>query len=307
MKRLTKDICEIQQNLVDETHNIYNPIEGIYIHINEDDVTNLQCMINGLKNTPYEYGNFFININVSNKYPFSPPSVKFLTTDGIIRFHPFLYQNGKICLSILNTWTGPSWTSIQTLKSILISIQSIFNNTPLLDEPNHEFDSENLINSYNRIIEYNKFNYAIHSQIENNIFPLFNNIQKELFKTNYDDIINNINEIKKSLINEIPIFIKNNNLIISLDFSYDNITWSEVILNLLTKQNRLYTQILNKCNYNLLNDTQIITVNTNGNDYDVYIKVTNIKIYAPRPFNHMSCNFDYNKILKKLNYLKEKL
>lgn len=35
---------------------------------------------------------------------------KFLTTgSGSVRFNPNLYQCGKVCLSLLGTWQGPSW------------------------------------------------------------------------------------------------------------------------------------------------------------------------------------------------------
>ena len=30
----------------------------------------------------------------------------YLTNDGNTRFHPNLYRNGKVCLSVLNTWRG---------------------------------------------------------------------------------------------------------------------------------------------------------------------------------------------------------
>lgn len=36
--------------------------------------------------------------------------VKFLTTGGgRCRFNPNLYNCGKVCLSLLGTWSGPSW------------------------------------------------------------------------------------------------------------------------------------------------------------------------------------------------------
>lgn len=36
--------------------------------------------------------------------------VQFLTTgNGSVRFNPNLYNCGKVCLSLLGTWSGPSW------------------------------------------------------------------------------------------------------------------------------------------------------------------------------------------------------
>jgi Ubiquitin-conjugating enzyme len=37
--------------------------------------------------------------------------MKFLTTGaGSVRFNPNLYNCGKVCLSLLGTWSGPSWS-----------------------------------------------------------------------------------------------------------------------------------------------------------------------------------------------------
>lgn len=55
-----------------------------------------------------------------------------------MRFNPNLYANGKVCLSILGTWSGPGWTSVQTMLSTLISIQSLMNPTPYHNEPGYE-------------------------------------------------------------------------------------------------------------------------------------------------------------------------
>jgi hypothetical protein len=43
-------------------------------------------------------------------YPQKPPKVQFLTTGGgTVRFNPNLYESGRVCLSLLGTWDGPSW------------------------------------------------------------------------------------------------------------------------------------------------------------------------------------------------------
>jgi len=67
-----------------------------------------------------------------------PPSVKYMTTNGgKFRFNPNLYADGKVCLSLLGTWTGPGWIAGKsTLLQVLISIQSmILCEEPYLNEP----------------------------------------------------------------------------------------------------------------------------------------------------------------------------
>ena len=46
--------------------------------------------------------------------------VQFLTTGGgKVRFNPNLYECGKVCLSLLGTWSGPSWNpAVSTLLQV---------------------------------------------------------------------------------------------------------------------------------------------------------------------------------------------
>lgn len=47
--------------------------------------------------------------------------VKFLTTGGgCVRFNPNLYVCGKVCLSLLGTWSGPAW---HPATSTLLQVQ----------------------------------------------------------------------------------------------------------------------------------------------------------------------------------------
>ena len=62
----------------------------------------------------------------------------------LTRFNPNFYRNGKVCLSILNTWEGEKWSSCQSIRSILITLQMTMNETPLLNEPGiHEISHKN--------------------------------------------------------------------------------------------------------------------------------------------------------------------
>ena len=111
VKRLISDVTEIIKNPLND--------QGIYYIHDEDDMFKGYAMIVGPSDTIYAYGYFFFEFTYPFDYPQRPPNVKFLTNDGKTRFHPNLYRNGKVCLSILNTWKGESWTSCQTIKSIL--------------------------------------------------------------------------------------------------------------------------------------------------------------------------------------------
>lgn len=42
-----------------------------------------------------------------------------------MRFNPNLYAEGKVCLSLLGTWSGPGWVpGVSSLAQVLLSIQS---------------------------------------------------------------------------------------------------------------------------------------------------------------------------------------
>ena len=52
-----------------------------------------------------------------------------------MRMHPNLYVQGKVCLSILGTYAGPSWSANMTLETILLNLQSLLDENPLANEP----------------------------------------------------------------------------------------------------------------------------------------------------------------------------
>ncbi|KAH9368110.1 hypothetical protein HPB48_013748 [Haemaphysalis longicornis] len=85
----------------------------------------IHALVIGPLDTPYEGGFFHFFIKCPTDYPIAPPRVRLMTTDrGRVRFNPNLYACGKVCLSILGTWSGPSWSAAQGLGSVLVSIQN---------------------------------------------------------------------------------------------------------------------------------------------------------------------------------------
>ena len=68
-----------------------------------------------------------------------------MTTTGrhTVRFNPNLYNDGKVCLSVLNTWHGrpeEKWNPhTSSLLQVLVSIQSlILVSEPYFNEPGYE-------------------------------------------------------------------------------------------------------------------------------------------------------------------------
>ncbi len=90
--------------------------------------------------TPYCGGAFEFDVFIPPTYPSVSPNVLLRTTgSGQVRFNPNLYNNGKVCLSLLGTWAGPGWDPAtsniaQVCNSILFLI---FVEHPYFNEPGY--------------------------------------------------------------------------------------------------------------------------------------------------------------------------
>lgn len=111
----------------------------IFIVWNEEDITKAQAIIAGSTETIYEGMILLFNISYPPEYPQVPPNFTFVSpkyTD-IKRIHPNLYETGKVCLSVINTWGEKEWTTCYTTQTILLTIKSILNNNPINNEPSY--------------------------------------------------------------------------------------------------------------------------------------------------------------------------
>ena len=109
---------------------------GLFWVQDEADLTHGWAIVCGPTDTPYYGGAFCFEVRFPDNYPFEPPQFTYLTNDGRTRFNPNLYKNGKVCLSLLNTWQGEQWSGVQSLSSILQSIQTaVLTEEPLRNEP----------------------------------------------------------------------------------------------------------------------------------------------------------------------------
>ncbi|KAI9445331.1 hypothetical protein H4582DRAFT_2071007 [Lactarius indigo] len=104
--------------------------ESIIVRAYEDRSDLLRSLIIGPENTPYEDAPFVIDWMLDSDFPQSPPIAHFLSwTNGNGRVNPNLYEEGKVCLSILGTWAGDrneSWSPARSsLLQALVSIQGL--------------------------------------------------------------------------------------------------------------------------------------------------------------------------------------
>lgn len=107
--------------------------EGIYVQASEKQQDRLRAYIVGPSGTPYEDVLFMFDILMGDQYPIHPPDVHFHSYGR--RINPNLYEDGKVCLSILGTWDGDgveNWDAKNSnLLRLVISLQALV----FVDEP----------------------------------------------------------------------------------------------------------------------------------------------------------------------------
>merc|ERR1719471_2351184 len=113
-----------------------DPLEGIRSRlVNEENMFEWEVALFGPPETLYEGGYFKAQMKFPADYPYSPPTIRFLTKV----WHPNVYENGDLCVSILHPPVDDPqsgelpcerWNPTQNVRTILLSVVS------LLNEPN---------------------------------------------------------------------------------------------------------------------------------------------------------------------------
>lgn len=186
-KRLQREVQLCTQD--EELHTL-----GIWYTIEESNLRKGRALIKGNEETPYEHCFGLFEFEFPNEYPFAPPKVIWLVSDGYTRFHPQLYKEGKICLSILGNWSGPGWTSALNLKSILLILKSLFVENPLACEPGYEKGTLEMGRhlNYQQYVEHQFIKYMLHhgylwKKGENREFHVWNSFE-EIIESQWPDV-----------------------------------------------------------------------------------------------------------------------
>ncbi|XP_037520836.1 ubiquitin-conjugating enzyme E2 Z-like [Rhipicephalus sanguineus] len=118
----TRVVVRVKRDVADIASD---PPRGIYVVPNENDITNIDALVVGPSDTPYECGFLLFPLACPPEYPIEPTRVRVLTTDAgrVVALHPVFYQIGDVSLSILGTYAGHPWSSAQSFCSLLVSIR----------------------------------------------------------------------------------------------------------------------------------------------------------------------------------------
>lgn len=171
-KQIIKEILSHHKSLPME------PSSSIFYRYNPNNLKFHEFVIVGPEGTPYDAGCFHFRMYCTSDYPNKSPRVRFYTTgNGNVKFNPNLYEDGRICLSILGTWhaqAGESWIpGVSTMLQIMVSIQSlVMNSEPYYNEPGNETlkgtnSGEINSRSYNYIVRLETMRWAMIDMIKN--------------------------------------------------------------------------------------------------------------------------------------------
>lgn len=112
-----------------------SPVEGFTVTCDDENIFKWTVAIFGPPGTIYQGGYFKAQLKFPSNYPYSPPTMRFLTKV----WHPNVYENGDLCVSILHPPVDDPhsgempcerWNPTQSVRTILLSVIS------LLNEPN---------------------------------------------------------------------------------------------------------------------------------------------------------------------------
>lgn len=142
------------------------------IMMNEDNLYCWNIILFGPHDSIFEGGMFKCMILFPKTYPNNPPQFKFITP----LFHPNIYPDGKVCISILHEGEdvygyesiSERWTPSQSVNSILMSILSIIN-SPNFESPAN-IDAS--VMWKNNIKEYKKRIYRIVAESQDNLLQI---------------------------------------------------------------------------------------------------------------------------------------
>jgi len=181
LRRVQRDIAQIHRD----------PPPGCFVFPDERQSTVVHCLLVGTAETPYEGGMFYFYMACPDDYPTRPPRVKIMTGMGECRFNPNLYENGKVCMSILNTWSGPSWQPVHSIASVLMSIQSLMGDRPYHNEPGYETERyPGDVQAYNSVVQHETLRHAVLGMMvklgQGQLPGPFREVMEEIFMTMFE-------------------------------------------------------------------------------------------------------------------------
>ena len=129
---------KISNRLKKELDSLLNkPLPGISTKILEENYRYLEITIYGPPDTPYEKGNFVLEVYITGSYPMEAPLIRFITRV----YHPNVDKVGRICLDILKK----NWSPALQISTVMLSIQLLLA-SPNCEDPIDDAVAKHFIN-----------------------------------------------------------------------------------------------------------------------------------------------------------------
>jgi ubiquitin-conjugating enzyme E2 T len=106
-----------------------DPGPGVSAWPLEDNMMNLEAQIQGPQDSPYSEGTYSLSVQITDRYPFEPPRVRFLTPI----YHPNIDSDGRICLDTLKMQPQGTWSPSVNINTLLLTIRMLMQ-TPNADD-----------------------------------------------------------------------------------------------------------------------------------------------------------------------------
>jgi len=146
IRRVSKELKEL----------IEEPLENINLLINDKDITDVQCTVEGPAGTPYAGGHFRVKLSLPKDFPHSPPRGYFLTRI----FHPNVAPtSGEICVNTLKK----DWKPEFGIRHILLTIKCLLI-VPNAESALNEEAGKLLLEQYDEYAKRAKMMTEIHAR-----------------------------------------------------------------------------------------------------------------------------------------------
>lgn len=286
-KRLLKEI----QRLIFQQNSKENILDNDYlVHFDEANINTIYTIIKCPYDSVYRHKFIRLNFEIPSNYPHSPPKVTFVNYDGV-RIHPNMYEDGKCCSTILNTWPSDNekWTSSMGIETVLLAFLSFLDNDPYTYEPGGRDDP-----TYTDFVKYQSWKTCLIKYLDVNRQKLFSEYIEQYMLKNVGEIFDDLEELScdyppgmyQTRCFNIGLYSLNYNIII------ENI---ENIYRFITFKNNNVVPI-----NNLNQTTEIVNFDNFGNfDCDICFDTTKHKKCTTLSCNHKFHNICLSKHIKE--------
>lgn len=184
-KRLLKELNKLY---VEQTQKPF--LENDYlIQFNEEDMSQVHAIIKCPFDSVYRHKFVRLDLKIPDRYPYEPPQVTFVNYDGV-RIHPNMYENGKCCATILNTWGNSElekWTPSMGIETVLLTFHSFFDNNPYTYEPGGHDDP-----SYSVYVTFQSWTTCLIRYLQHETIDLFSQFIQNYLLANIDQVFTDL-------------------------------------------------------------------------------------------------------------------